>query len=92
MNLYETKIGRTELFVDGEVLEKISGGAALKMHSPELKEIVFTVGKPWEWQCGGPSMAPDGKGGYFLYYRGLGTSRTTHISEFEKNVSCVCHT
>ena len=92
MSLYETKIGRTELFVDGSVLEATKGGARLRMHPPELKEIAVSAEKPWEWHVGGyQSVTPDGKGGYFLYYRGFGTSRTYKVDEGEKQVSCVCH-
>jgi len=92
MDLYETRIGRLELFADGEVLEKINGGAALKMHPPVLKEITLSAGeKPWEWQFGYPSVIPDGKDGYFLYYRGMGTSRDTSSDTYEQSVVCICH-
>ena len=90
-NLYETNIGKTELFADGEILEKICGDAALKLHSPVLKEVAVTSEKPWEWLFGYPSVISDGKGGYFLYYRGMGTSRTYNKDECEKQVTCICH-
>jgi hypothetical protein len=82
---------RTDLFADGEALEKVCAGAALKLHSPTLKEIAVTCEKPWEWQLGYPSVVPDGQGGFFLYYRGHGTSRETRRDECEKQVTCVCH-
>ena len=82
---------RAELFVDGEALENTRGGAALKLHAPVLKEIAVTCEKPWEWLLGYPSIVPDGAGGYFLYYRGMGTSRNFRTDECEKQVTCVCH-
>jgi len=89
MELNETN--RTELFVDGEALESTRGGAALKLHAPVLKEIAVTCEKPWEWLLGYPSAVPDGAGGYFLYYRGMGASRNYRKDECEKQVTCVCH-
>ena len=80
-----------ELFVDGAVLERMRGGAGLRLNKPVAKEIAATCEKPWEWQLGYPSVVPDGKGGYFLYYRGMGSSRTVLKDECEKQVTCVNH-
>jgi len=104
MELYETKIGRTELFADNDVLETTNGGAALKMHSPELKEIVITAEKPWECQIGYISVIPDGKNGYFLYYRGISKlfmeREKIELEQFDSNMrkkkffesrTCVAH-
>ena len=91
MVLYETNPGKTELFVDGEALERMEGGAAFLLHAPVLKEVAVRCEKPWEWLLGYPSVIPDGTGGYYLYYRGMGTSRDYRIDESHRQVTCVCH-
>jgi len=91
MGICATDNKTTELFADGGILKKTYGGASLRLHSPELKEIAVTAEKPWEWLLGYQSVIPDGAGGYFLYYRGMGTSRTYHYDECEKQVTCICH-
>lgn len=88
---YKKILGRTELFADGDVLEKSCGGAALRLHHPVLKEICVVADKPWEWLFGYPSVIPDGKGGYLLYYRGMGVSRTYTRDECDVQVCCVCY-
>ena len=87
----DMKPGRLELFVDGKVLEKTYGGASLRLHPPVLKEIAVTCEKPWEWLLGYSSVIPDGAGGFFLYYRGMGTSRNYRKDECHNQVTCVSH-
>ncbi|MDR2687439.1 MAG: hypothetical protein LBB75_06780 [Oscillospiraceae bacterium] len=90
MAFCETNSSGAELFVDGKALERIVGGAALRLHAPELKEIAVTCEKPWEWLLGYPSVVPDGAGGWFLYYRGMGNSRDYRVDEGHLQVTCVC--
>src|SRR5690606_16788659 len=59
---------RLELFVDNYLIDRFVGNAALQLHHPESKEIVFTFDKPWEGNCGGyRSLFFDGIR-YRLYY------------------------
>ncbi len=39
---------RLELMVDDYLIERMSGGAELRLHRPAEREIVFTCDKPWE--------------------------------------------
>jgi len=39
---------RLELFVDGFMIERLTGGARLQMHRPVRREIVFRADAPWE--------------------------------------------
>ena len=39
---------RRELFVDDFLIERLSGQAALRLHHPIPREVVFTADRPWE--------------------------------------------
>ena len=61
---------RRELFVDRHLIAEIKGGAELRLHRPEPKEVVFVTGEPWEGNTSAYySIFQDG-GIYRMYYRG----------------------
>ena len=45
--------GRPELFVDDHLIDRMGGGAALRLHSPRPREIVMDFDRAWEGNtCG----------------------------------------
>ncbi|MBX3288278.1 MAG: hypothetical protein KF855_02940 [Acidobacteria bacterium] len=60
---------RLELFVDDHLIESLSGGASLRLHSPTPKEIVLVHDAPWEGNGSGyHSVFKDGDK-YKMYYK-----------------------
>ena len=60
---------RRELFVDDHLIERITGGAALRLHHPEPREIVLVHDAPWEGSGSGyHSIFQDGHL-YRMYYK-----------------------
>ena len=81
-----TDIGmRRELFVDRALVEKIEGGAQLRLHHPVARELAMTHGEPWEGTSAGYHTAFRDGDIYRLYYRGL------HIEVGEKSISTGKH-
>lgn len=73
---------RRELFVDRHLIAEIKGGAELKLHRPEPKEVVLVTGEPWEGNTSAYySIFQDGEI-YRMYYRGshwlMEEDRTAH--------------
>ena len=61
---------RLELLVDDYLIDRLAGGAALRMHEPVPREIVIVHDAPWEGNgCGYHAVFQDGDR-YLLYYRG----------------------
>jgi hypothetical protein len=62
---------RRELFVDDFLIERLGGGAALRLHHPEPREIVLVLDAPWEGSgsSGYHSVFRDGDI-YRMYYKG----------------------
>jgi hypothetical protein len=60
---------RRELFVHDALIERLAGGAALRLHRPEAKEIVLIHDAPWEGSGSGyHSIFQDGPR-YRMYYK-----------------------
>ncbi|MFT4587637.1 MAG: hypothetical protein ACI9VS_004187 [Candidatus Binatia bacterium] len=60
---------RRELFVDDFLIDRLSGGAALRMHEPVPREIAVEHDAPWEGTgCGYHSVFQDGDL-YRMYYK-----------------------
>jgi hypothetical protein len=60
---------RRELFVDGFLIERLTGGAELRLHHPEPREIALIHDAPWEGSGSGyHSVFQDGKL-YRMYYK-----------------------
>ncbi|OGD22208.1 MAG: hypothetical protein A2W03_06605 [Candidatus Aminicenantes bacterium RBG_16_63_16] len=60
---------RRELFVDDFLIERIMGGAGLRLHHPEPREIVLVHDAPWEGSGSGyHSIFRDGDL-YRMYYK-----------------------
>jgi hypothetical protein len=65
--------GRLELFVEDGLIERVGGGAVLRVHSPVMREISFQTDKPWEGNmCGGYKTYfwDEGRGVFRMYYQG----------------------
>ena len=61
---------RLEPMVDDYLIERMSGGAVLRLHQPTMREAVMTTDKPWEGNmCLYRSTFRDG-GLYKMYYDG----------------------
>jgi hypothetical protein len=62
---------RRELFIDDFLIERLGGGAELRLHHPEPREIVLVLDAPWEGSgsSGYHSVFRDG-GVYRMYYKG----------------------
>ncbi len=61
---------RLELFLDGQLIGKLSGGAAQRLHHPTPQEVAIVFDAPWEGSgCGYHSVFQDGDL-YRMYYRG----------------------
>jgi hypothetical protein len=61
---------RRELFVDRILLESVSEGAALRMHKPAPREMVFTADAPWEGNTSAYFTIFQDGDRYRMYYRG----------------------
>ncbi len=60
---------RRELFVDDTLIEKITGGAELRLHQPQPREIALVHDAPWEGSGSGyHSVFKDGDR-YRMYYK-----------------------
>ena len=60
---------RLELMVDDYLIERMSGGAALRLHHPTPQEAALVTDKPWEGNmCGYVTVFQDGKR-YRMYYK-----------------------
>lgn len=85
-----TDIGnRRELLVDDFLIESMSDGAALKLHKPVAKEIVFKHDVPWEGSgCGYHSIFKDGDK-YRMYYKAWQLSVTKgKLAPADANFTC----
>ncbi|MCA8995722.1 MAG: hypothetical protein KDA80_02015 [Planctomycetaceae bacterium] len=61
---------RLELFVDGSLIEKVTGDVQHKVHQPEPGDVVLTTDKPWEGNtCAYYTIFQDGNL-FRMYYRG----------------------
>jgi len=61
---------RLELFVDDYLIERISGGAELRMHHPVPREVAIVADAPWEGNnCGFITVFEDDDR-YRMYYSG----------------------
>src|SRR5690606_13942227 len=62
--------GRRELFVDEFLIDRLAGGAQLRLHQPVPREIVMVFDRPWEGASSAfHSIFQDGDV-YRMYYRG----------------------
>ncbi len=71
-----------ELFIDGAVIDRLTGGASLRLHHPVPQEVVMEFDRPWEGNtCGYFTVLRDGNR-FRLYYRGsdwdVAGKRETH--------------
>ncbi len=66
-----TEIGtRLEMFVDDELIDRIGGGASLRLHSPAMKELALVTDRPWEGNmCGGYKTYFHDRSGFRMYYQ-----------------------
>ncbi|MCK5805311.1 MAG: hypothetical protein KAI66_20950 [Lentisphaeria bacterium] len=71
---------RRELFVDHFLIDTLSGGARLRLHSPTPREIAVKLDAPWEGIYSGYSTVLNTGNGFRLYYRGFGKGKATDYS------------
>jgi len=65
-----TDIGsRRELFVEDGLIERVAGGAQLRMHRPVPREIVMVHDEPWEGTGSGYHSIFEDDGLYRMYYK-----------------------
>jgi hypothetical protein len=68
-----TNIGsRLEPLVDQDLIDTLKGGAQLKLHSPQPREIAFQFDQVWEGNASGYCTLFKDGGIYRMYYRGSG--------------------
>ncbi len=65
---------RLELFVDDYLVDQLSDGAALRLHTPQPKEVALVYDRPWEGNtCGYVTVFRD-YNRFRMYYRGSGAT------------------
>ncbi len=83
---------RRELFVDDFLIDHLSGGAGLRLHHPEIREIVLVLDAPWEGSgsSGYHSVFRDGDL-YRMYYKGWQIEFDTKQKKIRPAVSTMCY-
>ncbi len=83
---------RRELFVDDYLIERLSGGAELRLHHPEPREIVLVLDAPWEGSgsSGYHSVFRDGEI-YRMYYKGWQISFDVAQKKIRPAASAMCY-
>ena len=82
---------RLELFVDEYVIERISGGAELRMHHPVPREVAIVADAPWEGNnCGYVTVFQDDNR-YRMYYRGSAIGYMPNGVEFAHHPIVYCY-
>ena len=83
---------RRELFVDGFLVDRLEGGARLRLHHPEPREIVLTLDAPWEGSgsSGYHSVFRDGDV-YRMYYKGWHIGFDLERKKIQPAVSTMCY-
>ena len=61
---------RLELFVDGFMIESLTGQARRRLHNPQPQEVAITFDAPWEGPLSGYSAVIVEEGCIRMYYRG----------------------
>jgi hypothetical protein len=61
---------RLELFADGALIERLSGGARQELHHPTAREVVFETDRPWEGNAVNYVTVFQDGDRYRMYYRG----------------------
>src|SRR5262249_59357349 len=66
------KVGsRLEMFVDDHLIERLEGGANLKLHAPSFKGVAVSFDNPWEGPCTGFATVIKDGDLYRMYYVGI---------------------
>lgn len=68
---------RRELFVDDFLIDRLSGGAALRLHAPQPAEIVMRLDSPWEGVYSNYFTVIKDGARWRAYYRGLPVAKHT---------------
>lgn len=76
-----------ELFVDHFLIDRIEGGARLKLHLPEPQEVVLTTDQPWEGNTSAYFTIFQDGDLYRMYYRGSHWDERTKQSG-HREVTC----
>lgn len=84
-----TDIGtRLELLVDQHLVDRLVGGAQLRLHHPSPAEVALVLDRPWEGNsCGYVTVLRDGNC-YRMYYRGSHTTYLPHGTHAGDEVTC----
>ena len=79
---------RRELWVDGFLVERLSGAAELRLHYPTAQEVVIVHDAPWEGSASAyHSLFQDGDL-YRMYYRGWNIAYANGKISFTNNYLC----
>ena len=82
---------RRELFVDGALVEKLTGKAELRLHHPVPQEIAIVHDAPWEGAASGyHSIFKDGDL-YRMYYKAWHLSGAPPRVKFESHPGMCCY-
>jgi len=61
---------RRELFVDRALIDRLDGGAELRLHHPRRRDVAVLFDKPWEGNASGYTTVFRDGDLYRMYYRG----------------------
>lgn len=61
---------RLELFVDGTMVDGLSGSAVRRMHHPQRRQVVLQLDRPWEGETSAYFAVMPVESGVRIYYRG----------------------
>ena len=82
---------RLELFVDGQLVDQLNGGARMRLHAPVAREAVMEHDAPWEGSATGyHSIFHDGTL-YRMYYRAWQLTVTPHKLDTDDRVTYLCY-
>lgn len=83
---------RRELFADDFLIERLGGGASVRLHHPEPREIVLVLDAPWEGSgsSGYHSVFRDGNV-YRMYYKGWHIAFDLERKKIRPASSTVCY-
>lgn len=71
---------RRELFVDGYLVDSLTGGAVRRMHQPQRRDVAFATDAPWEGETSAYFCVVPVDGKVRIYFRGSGKEGTHEVT------------